>query len=65
MVEERQDWFFTFGWGQPNQNCYTVIHGTHDGARLEMVHRYGWKWCGQYESADDAGVAEFELAELK
>jgi hypothetical protein len=65
MNTTEQDWYFTFGCGQPHENCYTVIHGEHDKARLEMVRRFGWKWCMQYPSAEAAGVEEFNLKEVK
>lgn len=62
--DAKQDWYFTFGWGQPHQNCYTVIHGTYEEARVEMHRRYGGKWSSQYASAEEAGVEEFGLKKL-
>ena len=65
VKEDRQDWYFTFGWGQPHQNCYHVIFGTYEEARLEMNLRFNRVWCGQYASAEEAGVAKFGLKQLK
>jgi hypothetical protein len=64
-VEAMQDWFFTFGCGQPHEGYYCVIYGTFGGAREEMFRRHGGKWSMQYRSAEDAGVEEWNLRELK
>lgn len=56
-----QDWYFTWGFNQGYDNCYTVIHGTYYEARAEMTRRFGKSWGFQYESADAAGVDEFKL----
>ena len=60
-----QDWWFTFGWGQPHHNCYVIIHGTRESARQEMIIRYGQRWAMQYGSAKEAGVETFKLAKLE
>ena len=58
------DWYFTFGQGHGLERRYGHIHGTFMEARLEMIRRYGLRWCGQYPSADAAGVTEFGLVEI-
>jgi hypothetical protein len=65
MGEMECDWYFTFGWGQRHQNCYTVIQGTHESARQEMNRRYGNQWSMQYDSAEAAGVEKYNLKEIK
>lgn len=66
MTEEPEyDWYFTFGWGQRYQNCYTVIKGTQESARQEMTRRYGNQWSMQYLTAEEAGVEEYGLKEIK
>lgn len=64
--EEPQDWFFTFGSGieEPHRMRFVRIRGTQQGARQRMFDIYGDRWCGQYQSADDAGVEKFGLIEL-
>lgn len=62
--EERQEWYFTFGWGQPHQNCYTVFYGTFAEAREKMFDKYGRTWCMQYSSKEEAGVDRFGLTEI-
>ena len=45
--------YFTFGFGQQYENCYVVIESeTWNGAREEMVRRYGTKWSFQYTEED-------------
>lgn len=65
LVEEPQDWYFTFGGGHLHADKYYKIHGTLEGARWEMRARFGDKWSCQYASAEAAGVEEYNLAELK
>ena len=50
--EASQDWYFTFGCGQPNANCYVVFHGTHAGARERMVNSFGTRWSMQYSASE-------------
>lgn len=64
-MEKVQDWFFTWGFGQGHDNCYTVINGTQESAREEMNKRYGRNWGFQYSSAEKAGVDEFNLRLIK
>lgn len=66
--EESQTWYFTFGSGHEHENCYTVIHGTHAGARKEMVDRYGFKWAFQYDANrwfNDEGISQAQRWNLK
>ena len=59
-------WWFTFGCGQPHENCYHVIEAENSNeARKKMFERFGTKWAMQYDSAEDAGVEEFNLTEIK
>lgn len=63
--EQPRDWYFTFGHGQRHgPNGYCKIYGKFNGAREEMIRRYGMRWCMQYESADAAGVERFGLTEV-
>jgi len=63
--EESRPWIFTFGYGHaPYRNCFVRITGTFEGARDEMVRRFGQRWSMQYESEEAAGVGRFNLTEL-
>ena len=62
--ETPQDWYFTFGSGQPHEGGYIKFFGTYGGARERMVYSFGQKWAGQYSSAEDAGVERFGLYEV-
>ncbi len=58
--------YFTFGSGQLYDNCYHVIQAaTKQDARDMMLERYGIKWSMMYNSAEEAGVEEFGLREIK
>ena len=59
-------WYFTFGFGQPHENCYHAIEAnSSDEARKKMFERFGAKWSMQYDSAEQAGVERFNLQEIK
>lgn len=59
-------YYFTFGFGQPHENCYHVIEAEDSNkAREEMFRKFGDKWSFQYESAEKAGVEEYNLREIK
>ena len=65
----KQDWYFTFGYGHEHngesaKDKYVKIHDTFEGARLEMIKRYGRAWSMQYGSAEAAGVETFKLQEI-
>lgn len=63
-------WYFTFGFGQRNEGCYTILRGTEEETRAEMFRRYGNKWANQYSSKewfDSRGVSqatEYNLREI-
>lgn len=72
VVEQPQDWYFTFGHGQKHRvtgedlmGSYVVINGTYLEARQQMVEAFGTKWCDQYDSADGAGVERFSLRRIE
>lgn len=59
-------YYFTFGFGQPHENCYHVIEANNSvEARAKMFERFSDKWAFQYESAEEAGVEKFGLREIK
>jgi hypothetical protein len=68
----RREWIFTFGGGQTHPvtgeslvNRFVRIAGTdYNDARREMLARFGTHWCGQYDTANDAGVFEAGMTEL-
>ena len=48
-MADKQDWYFTFGGGQPNEDYYVVVKASlYDEARDKMVREYGIVWSGQY-----------------
>lgn len=58
--------YFTFGFGQPHENCYHVIEAVDAAtARVLMCRRFGDRWSMQYNSAEEAGVERFNLKEIK
>lgn len=64
-MENKHNWYFTFGHGQKYQNCYCVIHGTYESAKNEMIRKFGYKWCGQYASAQEAGIEKYGLVKVE
>jgi hypothetical protein len=62
--DESDVWFFTFGSGQQHQGRYVRIRGRFMQARHRMFEVFGPKWCGQYATAEEAGVDRFGLTEL-
>ena len=67
-MEEIGAFYFTFGYGQrhrrtgaPMTNCYTVIEGTYDEARVRMIELFDNTWAFQYYDAESAGVERFDL----
>lgn len=43
-------YYFTFGFGQVHQNCFTVIEERdYESARVEMNRRFGTQWAMQYD----------------
>ncbi len=69
MSDQRQWWYFTFGYGQKHSGHYVKFHGTYNEARCAMFEHYGDKWAFQYSEdawleAVNSGVArETELKE--
>ncbi len=58
-------YYFTFGFGQEHENGYHIIEAEDsDTARDIMRHRFGMKWAFQYDSAEKAGVDEYNLHEV-
>ncbi len=68
MLERRRvikDYYFTFGFGQKHENCYTVITAKDEQeARTDMVRAWGTEWSMCYTSAELAGVEEFHLRKI-
>lgn len=59
------DYYFTFGCGQLFENCYVIISAKNSvDARAEMFRQYGKNWSMQYNSAEEAGVEEFNLRKI-
>lgn len=46
--EQPQNWYFTFGFGQPHANCFIVFFGTKEATRKRMIEAFGQKWSMQY-----------------
>lgn len=63
-------WYFTFGFGQVHEGCYTTIRGSEDEARAEMFRRYGNKWANQYSASEwfnakgEPQAKEYNLREI-
>lgn len=56
------EFYFTWGYGQGHDRCYTIIEAeTEIKAREEMTLRWGPKWGFVYSSAEEAGVEDFDL----
>lgn len=67
IVEQPQDWFFTFGVGHPLfKDKYVKIHGTYDRAREIMLSVFGRMWSHQYDAAGKAkSIDRYGLTELQ
>lgn len=66
MNKKLKKYYFTFGFCQKHENCYTVIEGEDElDARLKMCDKFGTQWSFQYDSAEAAGVKKFNLKEIK
>jgi len=60
--------YFTFGFGQKHENCFTVIEaGDREKAREIMFEKFGDKWSMQYddESWFRDGKSQQELYNLR
>lgn len=48
-----EKFYFTFGCGQPHENCYHVIEAEDwNSARDKMVERFDTKWAFQYNESE-------------
>ena len=59
--EKEQDWYFTFGFGQPHENKCYVINGTKEETRKEMFSMFKQKWSRQYSETqwhDEDGMPQ-------
>jgi len=55
-------YYFTWGFGQGHDNCYTTIDAeTSNEAREIMFAMWGERWGFQYDSAEEAGVDRWNL----
>lgn len=65
-MAEETGWYFTFGAGQPHEGCYHyVAEPDYMKARDYMINSFGRQWCGQYKTAEDAGVEKWGMKEIK
>jgi hypothetical protein len=65
-MNNKENWYFTFGFGHENRNGYVKIYGTFSEAREEMFKRYGQKWSMQYNESNFKGQPEkYGLHEVK
>ena len=51
-MEDKKNWIFTFGVGQPYEGHYVKIYGTFAQARDEMFRRFGREWAFQYSEEE-------------
>lgn len=68
MNTEGPTWYFTFGFGQPNQGCYHVIQNlSYDAARERMFELFGRKWSMQYSEKEwfEDGKSQAEIYNLR
>ena len=61
--------YFTFGFGQKFEGCYTIIEAEdYEKAREEMFKRFGDKWAFQYTEEQwqcEDGMTQAEFFDLK
>jgi len=61
--------YFTFGFGQRYENGFYVIKARNrEGAREEMIRKFGLKWAFQYTKEqwfDENGVSQQEKYNLR
>ncbi len=64
---EEQNWYFTFGSGQPHAGCFIVFRGTYDRAREQMNRSFDRVWGFQYSEKEwnEDGVSQAERYNLK
>lgn len=56
--EEKQNWHFSFGYGQEHAGRYVIFYGTCDETRKMMFEKFGRKWCMQYKEDEGKVAAE-------
>lgn len=68
-MKNSETFYFTFGSGQVNENCYCIINAVNwDEARKLMFDMYGNKWAFQYiekDWFDENGISQAEKYGLK
>ena len=65
-MSDMQTFYFTFGSGQQHFPGYHRIEATNeDSAYKIMNHRFGPKWAMSYTSAEAAGIARWNLPEIR
>ena len=45
---KKQNWYFTFGSGQPHDGCFIKFFGTSDETREKMFRAFDKQWSMQY-----------------
>lgn len=61
----KREWIFTFGINHKHSGKFVRIFGTYDDAREVMFLMHSDAWGFQYPDEDAAGVAKYNLEELK
>lgn len=62
----KRKFFFTFGVDQEHDGCYVEVEAESSlDAREVMFEHYGREWAFEYDSAEEAGVFEYGLKEIK
>lgn len=62
IEQDRRWWYFTFGYGHcPGIGYYTKYYGTMGETIQAMVKDFGKCWAFQYDSAEKAGVGQYNL----
>ena len=64
-IEQKQNWYFTFGYGMENKDKYVKIYGTFSEARKTMFEHFDSKWSFQYPEKDyEKAIAQWNYKEL-
>ena len=48
----KEEWIFTFGYGQPLEGKCVRIAGTYGEARQKMIKMFGTQWAFQYSAQE-------------
>lgn len=51
-MEKQQNWYFTFGCGQPNAEHFIRFFGTKEETRERMFQSFGKMWSMQYSEEE-------------